>query len=253
MRPVAINHLLDLKTGNSRPQVFECDDGIDRVVKFPGVTAAASLASDWIGSLLAGHLDILTPRPALIDVTYSAVAQLPDNIRGRAVPGTAYSNTYIRPASGVGGLEGLIICSNHASLLASLLVLDTWIETTDRMRPDFGRNLLVDGEEKDRRLMAVDFGLAFPPALFHLPGLPEDFDGDAVTLPREVWPLLDWDALNQSLTELEATSDADVIKTVETTPVEWLDRAKRGTVIRYLLHRRGLVRTVLQRWGDSQR
>ncbi len=235
----------------SAPQVFECDDGLDRVVKIEGLATGASLASDWVGSMLAVHLDVLTPAPSLVEASAVALGQLPPELAARSRPGTCYSNAYIRSAMTVHGVQAIVDCPNHDELLSRLLVLDLWIETSDRMRPDFGRNLLIDNEDGDRKLMAIDFGLAFAPVLFPLLGGAEDFGGQTVTVPRPVRPLVDWGIVEETLGVVEAMPDAEIVKLVATVPNAWLDDRRRGTMIRYLLDRRGLLRPALVNWWES--
>lgn len=242
--PVATNHLTDLGAGLSRPQVYECSDQVERAVKIRGLASRDALASEWIGAMLAVELEILTPAPQIVDVPKTAIEQLPEDLRMKAVPGLAFGNTYIRSAMTVHGVDSLLRCPNHAALLSALMVLDVWIETADRMRPDFGRNLLIDVEDAPR-LMAIDFGMAFAPALYTLLGDPQP-DQFAITLPPEVKLLVDPSLARVALGAVETLTEAAIVTLVSTTPHEWLDDSRRGGVIAYLLRRRGALRNEIE-------
>jgi hypothetical protein len=189
--PRITNHLHDVGSGMSFPQVCECSDDIDRVVKLPGVCAFGSLASDWVGSLLAVQLGILTPAPSLCVIDEGARATMTVAIRAKAEVGLAFGTNHIVPATNVLGLSSIVECGNHQELLSQLLALDSWIGTADRMRPDFGRNLLVDREDRKPRLMAIDFGMAFP-GLSHrssAPALKSSYPKRCVTSGSVIfWP-----------------------------------------------------------------
>lgn len=103
----ATSHLHDFGTGKTEPQLFRCSDGVDRVLKLQGLAAGPSLASDWVGALLAVEPQVLTPAPKLVEVSEASIATLPIAQRMRAHLGMAFGTTYVRTAATVHGLPDL--------------------------------------------------------------------------------------------------------------------------------------------------
>ena len=245
--PSATTHLHDFGTGQTEPQLFACSDGVDRVLKLQGIAPDPSLASDWVGSLLAVTLQVHTPAPALVDVDEVAIATLPRAQRDRAVPGLAFGTTYVHTAGTVIGLSSITACQNHAELLSRLLILDMWIGTEDRMNPNFGRNLLVDDVEGGRSLMAIDFGMAFTPVLFKMIGAKPNVAEVNFRLPSALHPLLDAAHIEAALCAAEETTEADLMKYAQTTPSEWISNEVKGAIVSFLTVRQPHLRATASR------
>ena len=222
----------------SRPCVFECSDGEDRVLKFQNRATKAALASDWIGALLATDLGIRTPAPALVKMDEDAIATMGNEDAADAEPGYAFGATYLPNAQNTLGIPGITSCSNHADVLGRLAVLDTWIGTEDRLRPDGVWNLLRETDQGSRpQLVAIDFGLAFPSVLTTIVGATDHLPVELVC-PPEARLLVDSRSVADALAHAKGLTEAEVITRVETTPDTWLTPIQRGHVIRFLLTRR---------------
>ncbi len=220
----ATNWMLDLgESGTTRPQVFVCDDGTERVLKIPrvGTADATVLTAEWIGALLAVELEVLTPRPALVELSEEAIGTAPPSVRQRAEAGLVFGTEYLSNAKPILGPTGLTGCHNHVGLLSRLVVLDTWIETLDRMQPNYGRNLIVNVERRQETLMAIDFGMSFAPVLFTLVGAVPEFSVISVVARPEARPLLDAGIISATLGYVETLSEADITKIVRSTPDAW--------------------------------
>jgi hypothetical protein len=119
------------------------------------------------------------------------------------------------------------------------------------MRPDFGRNLLVDREDRKPRLMAIDFGMAFPGVVTPILGSGfEELVPEAVCHQR-VRHLLAYGVLKTTLSEIENMPDSEVVKTVRLVPEPWLSEVARANMVRFLLNRRGKLRECLERYMRS--
>lgn len=232
--------------GVTRPQVFACSDGVDRVLKITGISGAtpAMLTAEWVGSLVAIELDVPTPRPSIVRVAPEALATAPPDVRDTGQAGYAFGSEYVRHAMQPQGVAAVESATNHVDLLSRLWVVDAWLGVEDRMHPDFGRNLLVNNEGKARVLMAIDFGLSMAPALYPIVGS----TGGEGGIPR-TWPglmqLLDAGIVRAALDELEAVTEAEIVRIVRTTPEDWSDDARKGSVTRYLLQRQLSVRSAV--------
>ena len=240
--PSATTHLYDFGTGQTEPQLFACSDRVDRVLKLQGIATGPSLASDWVGSLLAVALQVHTPAPVLVDVGEVAIATLPRAQRDRARPGIAFGTTYVRNATTGIMLDSIIACPNHSELLSRLLVLDMWIGTEDRMNPDFGRNLLVDNVDGTRSLMAIDFGMAFAPVLFKMVGAEPDVEHIDLRFRPEIRPLLGREHIRSALSDAEAITQADLVRYAHTTPSEWIGAEAKGSIASFLIARQPHLR-----------
>lgn len=250
--PSATAHLHDFGTGQTEPQLFACSDGVDRVLKLQGIAPGSSLASDWVGSLLAVALQVHTPAPVLVDVDEVAIATLPRAQRDRARPGVAFATTYVRTSSTVIGLSTITACPNHAELLSRLLILDMWIGTEDRMNPDFGRNLLVDNVDGTRSLMAIDFGMAFAPVLFKMVGAQPDAAHISFRFPPEIRPLLAREHVRSAISDAEAITQAALVRYASTTPSDWIGDETKSALVSFLMARQPHLRaTVSQVLGLS--
>jgi hypothetical protein len=238
--PAATNHFLDLSAAGptTSPQAYECNDEVERVLKLPGLATGQALAADWIGALLAVELEVLTPRPCLVTVDQRAIDQLPPTLRDRARPGFAFGSEYIRRAQGVSGWDTVRACANHPAMLARLVVLDSWIDTQDRMRPDFGRNLLVDAMDARPKLTAIDFGMSLTSPLVPILGDSPPAEQVEPFVPDGLELFLDLAEVRATVERVATMSDAEIITLVRTTPDEWISEESQGAVIKYLMTRR---------------
>jgi len=249
--PDAENWLFGFDTaGMTKPQVFSCSDGQERVLKLPGLATGSSLAADWCGSLLAVALAIPTPAPSLVRFDDRAIETMPLH-RDVVTPGIAFGSNYISQAAPITGIASLVGCSNHIAVLSRLAVLDCWIDVPDRMRPDPGRNLLVSGEGGRSELVAIDFGMAFGGALYPLLGRNDPSREMREPLVPEVRHLVDAQMMVSAIRSVEQTTEADIVRLVASCPDEWIDEAARGRMMRYLMIRQSLVRSCLEGWTDG--
>lgn len=245
----AINFLRELGGGVSRPCVFECSDGQERVLKFQDRAPTAALASDWIGALLATELGVRTPAPCLVHLDHEAIATMGPQAARDAHPGYAFGSAYLPSAQNVFGIGSITSCRNYSELLGSLTVLDTWIGTQDRLRPDKAWNLLMETDQGPwRQLVAIDFGMAFPGPLIPLVGLSDHLPLTPIC-PQVVRHLVDRQAVAETLDRAEGMNDAEIIKAVATTPDAWLSSEQRGRVIGFLRARRDGLRATLTELG----
>jgi HipA-like protein len=237
--------------GATRPQVFYCEDGVDRVIKLTGLGMSDGrlLAADWWGAVLASDLGLPTPVPRLVRVSEQALQTAPEDIRASAKPGFAFGAEYLPRAGPIIGLDSIMNCSNHSEALARMAVLDVWIDTPDRMTPEFGRNLLQNIDGRDHELVVIDFGLAFGAALHHLFGAGEDAMAEmSDPLRPEVRPLVSGEEIELTLEAVERMTEADIVKFVNSAPPEWVDDEVRGRAVRFLLDRQARVRDRVTSW-----
>ncbi|MGE0135882.1 MAG: HipA family kinase [Dehalococcoidia bacterium] len=249
--PRALNWLLGFDTaGVTKPQLFSCSDGQERVLKLPGLAPGSALAADWCGSLLAVELEIPTPPPSLVRIDGAALETMPRN-RDVAKAGFGFGTNYISQAAPVTGIASIVGCSNHAAVLSRLAVLDCWIDIPDRMQPDPGRNLLISSGGGRTELVAIDFGMGFAGALYPLLGGGDPERDMHEPLVPEVRHLVDPRIAASAIRSVEETTEAEVIRMVSSCPDEWVDDETRGRMMRYLMSRQPLVRSCIEAWIDG--
>ena len=240
----AINFRREIGGGMSKPCVFECSDGVERLLKFQDRVGTGALASDWVGALLAGELDVQSPAPALVYLDDDAISTMEPQAAAEARPGYAFGTAYLPSAQNVIGIESITRCRNHPEILGRLAVLDTWIGTADRVRPAGDWNLLVETDQDPPFLVAIDFGMAFTGVLTPLVGPVDEPQLPFVCHPT-VRPSVNGDAVAEALAQAEGITDAAIVKMVRTTPEAWLSDEQRGRVVRFLLTRRGKLRAAV--------
>jgi hypothetical protein len=198
---------------------------------------------------MAVHLEVATPQFAVVQVDERAIQTMPQALAERVQPGYAFGSLYVELAEEPKGLRTITTCSNHRELLSRLLVLDTWIGTQDRMKPEIGRNLLVD-VEKPATLMAIDFGMSFPEAVLPLvgeapPSEQVEVAWDRAELLKE--PILDMNVIREALDQAEAMTDSDIQELLSAIPDAWLAEDGRKRLLSYITTRRSLVRAAVLR------
>jgi len=234
----------------TKPQVFSCSDGQERVLKLPGLAQGTALSADWCGSVLAVELGVPTPVPSLVAVDAQALETMP--LHGDvARPGICFGTDYVSQAAPVTGIATLVGCSNHVALLSRLAVLDCWIDVPDRMKPDAGRNLLISKEGGRSELLAIDFGMGFAGALHVLLGSRDPDQEMREPLVPEVRHLIDPQIMDSAIRSVEETTEAEIVRVVGSCPDEWIDEGTRGRIMRYLMVRQTLVRSCLEAWIDG--
>jgi len=158
----ALEHLRDIGTGDTRPQVFLCDNGgvlEPWVLKLAGLSAG-ELAADWIGSLLAQRLGLRCPAVAVAQVSARALSTAPPTVQAWAQPGPAFASRLVEDV--LAGLTDADLLVAPADDLGMMYALDAWLEVLDRRKPDGIWNALKD--VSDGRLVVLAMARACHPA-----------------------------------------------------------------------------------------
>jgi hypothetical protein len=239
----ALNHRRDIGTGDTRPQLFLCDnDGRHEfwVLKLMGL-ANAELAADWIGSLLAHRLGVPCPEVAIASVTTEALATAPEAVRGWARPGPAFASALVEPA--VSGLTDPDLVEFPTEVLGAMYALDVWLEVLDRRKPDGVWNVLED--KRDGSLVVLDFGKSLTPCFEYVIG--GDDDPILPPYPPLVRRAASLPAALETCASIETLDDNDIEETVASVPIAWLEVGIRERINRFLRRRAGLVRGLCER------
>ena len=244
----ALNWRRAMGGGETKPQVFECDDGNDWVLKLPGNPhlGAAGLCADWIGTALAAECGVPVLECALVEVTPTALATMPDDNVATpwAAPGTAFGSRFLAEAVSVLGLQG----TPDLGLISRIVVVDTWLDVLDRKKPHGGLwNLLVDTNTPSSSLRVIDFGLS----LTELLGPPMLGDIEVtVRCPTEWRPYLTTADVSAAVADAHAIPSEWIDEIVASIPPDWRAAAPRYTELTvYLVARREFLTEAFAREG----
>ncbi len=249
----ALNHRRELRGGDSKPQVFECSDARDWVLKLLGnPLGPTSLVADWVGTAIGRLIAVPVPECSIATVSKEAIETAPEGVQEWALPGPALATEYVTQSSNVSGVTALFTC-NNLSELGSLVVLDTWIETLDRRKPDGSWNLLIDCSGSGTRVLVIDQGFSLTEPLRSRGALPLGSAPEQLRCPTDLEPLVDWRNAVDSVSLMMAITVNELRAVVASIPNEWLSaQQQRGDIVDYLSQRRELVaRLVRERSGRS--
>lgn len=206
--------------GETQPQVFECSDDQEWVVKLPGNPHGVSgLCADWLGTMIAALVDVPVIECSLVEVVDDALATMPrgSTARAWAQPGVAFGSRYVIDSKNVTGQD--VIMGLASSLdLARIVATDTWLDVLDRRKPQGQWNLLLLTGEEDNRLVTIDYGLALgellgPPILGRV-------SMDA-RCPEEWRPHLRGEDLDLAASAIKSVARTDLESLVSTVPSSW--------------------------------
>lgn len=244
MTLIAIRHIREIGTGDTRPQLFLCEHDGRReywVLKLMGL-ANAELAAAWIGSQLARRVGIPGPGVALASVPATALGDAPEAVRRWAQPGPAFGSAYIEPVDA--GLIDADLPRFSAATLGAMYAVDAWLEVPDRRKPDGIWNVLQD--LRVGSLAVLDYGKRLMPCLGFVLGasdvlLPPDY-------PAAVRRVASLEAAVETCARMEAISDTEIEMIVAGVPEAWLTEGQRRKIAPFLRGRVERVRAVCERW-----
>ncbi|MBX5466507.1 MAG: hypothetical protein K6U14_03305 [Firmicutes bacterium] len=233
--------------GGSHPILLRIQDGRVVHVKLQhNPQTTRSLASDWIGTLLARGLGAPVPEVVLVSIPFEHLARLPQLKRIRWRPGLQFGTWYVAGARPVDSRLDWRKVQNWSALPLVALV-ETWLHNQDLK----SSHLLLCPAGDGFRLMATDHG-------FILPGGP-GWTVDDLARSRTVFPapgLLTRLALSvpvrfdfgPALQVCTAVRRQELEALVASVPREWgLSRRRREALVDFLRARRDRLAPVAHR------
>jgi len=238
----ARNHRRDLKEWESRPQLFQCSDGAEWVLKLMGNNlGSASLATDWVGSALATMIGVPTPEPNIVEVSGDALRTAPESVQEWARPGPAFGSALVSQYVNLFGMAQLTQCVNLRDI-GKMVVLDTWIEVLDRQKPDGKWNLLIDNADDEPQLRVIDYGFSLSETLRPRDAVPLGEPAKLLACPPSLRPHIDWGAAREAVRAMLDISRDQVAEVIQSIPAEWgIDDEQRRAIIEYMFSRRELI------------
>lgn len=242
----ALNHRKRFEGGDTKPQVFVCDDGAEWVLKLLGNRhGTLQLAGDWLGTSLGCLVGAPVLTPNIVAVTTDAIETLPDDIRAWALPGPAFATEYLGPSAGITGSATMFEATNLEEMTA-LAVLDTWIDTTDRRKPNGDWNLLMDTREDSPRLVAIDQGLALSEPL-GVVALVAAAPDTRLRLPDELVAYVDWSQADAAKEKMLQLTIAQLTELAGSVCPEWVKSPPpTAAIVSYLDGRRDMVAKLVE-------
>ena len=239
----AVFHLADIGTGDTRPQIFVCDNAGEQqrwALKLMGLSAG-ELAADLIGSMLAQGLGLPSPPVAVAQVSSAALRTSPPDVQQWARPGPAFASRWLQGV--VSGLTDASVAALPAADLGRMYALDAWLEVLDRRKPDGIWNVLQAAE--DGSLIVLDYGKSLTPCLqFVIGGSDEVLEPAYPASVRRAASLPD--AL-EACDTIESVTRDELERIVAEVPDAWITDETRSKVVRFLADRAGRVREVCGR------
>ena len=240
----ARNHLLDVGTGDTRPQLFSCYNGnvLERWVLKLMDGAVAELAADWIGSLLAHRVGLYCPSVDVASVSAEALSTAPPGVQAWARPGPAFASKELRNCKPIDSEYELVSMARRddgaAETLGRLYALDAWLDVLDRQKPDGSWNLLRDNSTGD--LCVIDFGKSLTSCL--LPVLGTVSPPIDPPYPTGAKLVADGRAALMACATIESIGSTELEEMISSVPSAWVDVSTRPKVADFLCERAALVR-----------
>jgi hypothetical protein len=211
-----------LEGGETKPQIFECEDDDEWVLKLPDNPhqGRRALCADWIGTLIARALGLPVLECQMVELDAGALStvQLADPIRAWAQPGVCFGSKFLRSASPVLGLNTILQCAAPGDL-ARIVVSDTWLDVLDRKKPSAASwNLMSDSSADPPTLIVIDYGMGLQEAL----GVPLIGSPPMKALVPDGWlPHLHGDDIGAAIALVEALPTELIDSIVASLPDDW--------------------------------
>ena len=243
----ARNHRLGFTGGDSRPQLFECSDEEEWVLKLMGnAQGTITLAADWIGSALSLLIGVPTPESSIINVTADALRTAPSSVQEWAAPGPAFGSLFVTQNNSFAGAAAVTQCAN-VSDIGKMAVADTWLQVEDREKPDRAWNMLIDTSLDVPELRVIDYGLSLRDHLAPVGILLRDQPAARLVCPDPLRPYLDWEAARQAVNAMLSMPEQQIEDIVQSVPTAWnVDNEHRQATIEHLCGFRTMVAQLVE-------
>jgi hypothetical protein len=241
----ARNWRLSLGGGQTEPQLFQCSDGRDWVLKLQGNPHmdVVGLCADWVGTCLAGMARVPTVQCELVHVSPDALWTM-RKLEWSPRPGTAFGSLFAIQADAVTGTAAMEHGLSGSDLMR-IVAVDTWLDVLDRKKPGrAGWNLLLDKETQPARVVSIDYGMGMPDALgVPILGAPPM----AMQCPDEWRPWLHVSDIPTAMADINAIPDGEVEELVRSIPEDWRAHLPAmETISAWLLRRREKLEACLR-------
>lgn len=213
--------------------MFDDENGNRWVVKLPGNPFESQLGNDYLGLQLAPLLRVPVPESHPIVIDEACLATM-DVQPAWVHPGLGLATRYFLEVETVTPVS----LSEGDESLSRLVVLDCWLETLDRRRPDGQWNLLrrLDAEGG---YLAIDFGMSMQRnVILGAAGsdrcLPPGY-------PAELLRAAGLHIVQSTIAELTAISDAHIRSKVTAVPSSMMNPQHQQAILEFLVQRKRAV------------
>ncbi|MFC7322415.1 HipA family kinase [Halobacillus campisalis] len=254
----AVKYVGAMSKGKTRPQLFECDDGQQYVVKFMSnpisPNANKLLVHEIIANRLAQRLSLPIAKGEVIYFSKEVIENSPQISEFKVKPGPHFGTIFYKNKARPTNMDRIKKCKNLQEM-AGVMVFDHWVHNRDRSNNLW--NLIIDEGEDENKLYMIDHAGCFyssrrskeklrdraPSINFHWGKTYKNFR-----------PLLTQKTLFKHYVEkIEQFPDAEIKDIVFSTPGEWEpDPVELEAIYEYLTFRKAKVKEITDNLLDEK-
>ncbi|WP_174733257.1 HipA family kinase [Mesobacillus harenae] len=253
----AVKYMGALKRGETKPHLFECEDGNLYVVKLmSNPVGKMILVHEHIANGLAKYLGLPVAEGKVIYLSRDLIDRTPEIQKFNMEPGPHFGCLYYKNAVRPTTEKRIIKCQNLHQM-AGVIVFDHWVRNRDRCSNYF--NLIIDEGAVHNKLYMIDHAGCFHSSIRSSKRLKatayymDVFWGD---LYKEFQPFLsDKKLFYRYISAIEQFPDDEIERIVLSTPPEWeSDTTELDGLAAYLIERKNNLKEPIKKllsnhWG----
>ncbi|MCA0989994.1 HipA family kinase [Guptibacillus hwajinpoensis] len=247
----AVNYIGPMSKGKSRPQLFECDDGKQYVVKFMSNPISPNsnkhIVHEIIANRLAQHLSLPIAKAEVIYFSQEIIENTPQISEFEVKPGPHFGTVYYKNKARPTNKERIKKCSNLQEM-AGVMVFDHWVHNRDRANNLW--NLIIDEGEYENKLYMIDQAGCFYSSRRNKEKLRDR--AHSINMHwgktyKNFRPFLTHkNSFKHYVEKIELFPDSDIRDIVFSTPGEWEpDHDELEAIYKYLTSRKSLVNEII--------
>lgn len=249
----AIKYIGAMSKGKTRPQLFECDDGNQYVVKFMSnpisPNANKHLAHEIIANRLAQLLGLPVAKGQIIYFSKEIIENTPEINDFQVKPGPHFGTVFYKNKTRPTKKERIKKCSNLQDM-AGVMVFDHWVHNRDRANNLW--NLIIDEGDQENKLYMIDHAGCFYSTRRSSKKLRSGADSIRIHWGKnykQFRPFLtDKQSFTKYVNKIEQLADSEIREIVFSTPTEWEpDHKELEAIYEYLTTRKSFIREITEK------
>lgn len=248
---IATKYIGRMSKGKTRPQLFECNDGKQYVVKFMSnpinPNANKHLVHEIIANRLAQYLNLPIAIGQIIYFSKELIENTMEISEFKVQPGPHFGTVFYKNKARPTNNERIKKCINLQDM-AGVIVFDHWVHNRDRA--DNFWNLIIDEGVDQNRLYMIDQAGCFYSSRRNKETLKDRARSIRIhwgKTYKQFQPFLTKDqSFMEYVTKIEQLPDSEIKKIVFSTPAEWEpDLQELEAIYEYLIIRKPLIREMI--------
>lgn len=252
----ATKYIAPMSKGKTRPQLFECDDGKQYVVKFMSnpisPNANKHLVHEIIANRLAQRLNLPIALGQVIYFSKELIENTPEIRDFEVQPGPHFGCIFYKNKARPTNIDRIKKCSNLQDM-AGVIVFDHWVHNRDRANNQW--NLIIDEGVHENRLYMIDQAGCFYSSRRSKKQLQGGADSITIHWGKNYRQfrrfLNEKESFMQYVTKIEQLQDSEIKEIVFSTPEEWEpDLEELEGIYQFLTARKALIRILVKKLMD---